>query len=272
MRLFVSDIDGTLYWYHNRNNAGCSEACKAAIRKWIDAGNIFALATARVYTVRDVAIADLGLKVDYLGGNGAEIVYRNYEIELHTLPIQYFFEIGKWIDEHHYDATVKACVKGQFISYRQDRYPFTCLERMRKNLKNSIPYEQAGIDAKDSVVNMSLLCEPSLTQKIEKELQNLFLDRCQVLATDMDNLDFIPLGISKSQAVLALAERYGIKREDIIVIGDAPNDVPMFQITENSYCMSHGKAEIKRQAAKIVDLVEEAIEAELKKDREKSII
>lgn len=267
MRLFVSDIDGTLYWYDNKNNAGCSDACKKAVRKWIDAGNIFALATARVYTVREPIMEDLGFNVDYLGGNGAEIVYKNNEMKLHTLPVSYFFEIGEWIDRHCYDATVKACLNRQFFSYRQDLYPFTCPERMRRNLKNSVPYQQAEIEEDSLVVNMSLLCEPSLTKRIECELQKLFEGRCQVQANDIDNIDFIPLGISKSQAVLDLAGHYGISREDIIVIGDAPNDVSMFRVTENSYCMSHGEEEIRQQAAHVVDLVEEAIERELKKEQ-----
>ena len=67
MKLFVSDIDGTLYWYDHKNNMGVSDSCRNYIHKWISLGNIFALATARTYLKRDDAIQDLKINVDYLG-------------------------------------------------------------------------------------------------------------------------------------------------------------------------------------------------------------
>ena len=265
MKLFVSDIDGTLYWYNNKNNSGCSQACRDAIKRWLDAGNIFAIATARVYTMRDYTIHDIGLDVDYLGGNGAEIVYSNNEVDLKTLPFSYFLEVGKWIDENQLDASVKICIDKQFIAYRQDLYPFTCLERMRKNLQNSISYSKFIGEETCKGVNMSLLCHPSLTKRIESELQKRFNGRCQVLATDVDNIDFIPLNVGKSEAICSLAKHYGIDMKDVIVIGDAANDICMFEITDNSYCMSHSNQEIQNKANYIVDSVEEAISIELAK-------
>ena len=265
MKLFVSDIDGTLYWYNNKNNSGCSEECKCAIKKWLEAGNIFAIATARVYTMRDYTLEDIGSSVDYLGGNGSEFVYSNYEFELKTLPFSYFLEVGKWIDEKQLDASVKICVNKQFVAYRQDLYPFTTPERMRKNLYNSIIYDEYSITEKCEGVNMSLLCHPSLTKWIEKELQDQFRGRCNVIATDTDNIDFVPLGSGKGEAIRLLAEHYGVDMKDVIVIGDAANDVCMFELTKNSYCRSHSDDWIREKAGHVVDLVEEAIYRELAK-------
>ena len=33
MKLFVSDIDGTLYWYDHKNNMGVSDSCRNYIHK-----------------------------------------------------------------------------------------------------------------------------------------------------------------------------------------------------------------------------------------------
>lgn len=266
MKLFVSDIDGTLVWYNNKNNKCISEQCKNAIHIWVNKGNIFAVATARTYLKKNVIIDDLGINIDYLGGNGAEVVYQNGKTNFHSLPYSYFLEIGKWIDENGYDATLKICVNGMFYAYRKDNYPFTFPERMRNNLIEAKEKQDLKHDNTTVGVNMSLLCIPKLTKKIEKELQELFSEKCQVIATDIDNIDFIPLGIGKGQAVISLADYYGIDKENIIVAGDEANDICMFDIAGTSYCMSHSSKEIQQKATKVVNVLEEAIFQELNND------
>lgn len=264
MKLFVSDIDGTLYWYDHKNNKGVSDSCRNYIHKWIELGNIFALATARTYLKRDDAIQDLKINVDYLGGNGAEIVYHDNTTEFITLPFAYFLEVCKWVSDHNYNATVKICVDDHFVAKDHDHYPFDHTERMRNNLINSSIYDP-NRSYSDNGVNMSLLCEPSLTKMIESSLQKLFEGRCKVLANDIDNIDFIPLNISKSKAVEILAKHYNIDMKDVIVIGDEANDVDMFKITKNSYCMAHSDKSIQKQANSVVELVEDAIRIEIEK-------
>jgi len=266
MKLLVSDIDGTLYWYNNQNNPGCSEKCREAIKLWLEAGNKFALATARTHLVADRSLNDLGLRVDYLGGNGAENVYSDGTLDLHYLPISIFLETGKWIDENGYDATVKICLNKQFISYRNDRYPFNFPERMRFNLKRSVLYNTVEINEDSLGVNMSLLCPEEKTKEIEVKLQERFKGRCQVIAIDKDNIDFIPLGTSKSQAIIDLAKHYGISMDDVITVGDEANDICMFEITKNSYCMSHSRDAVKQYANYVVDLFEQVIYQNLDKN------
>ena len=94
----------------------------------------------------------------------------------------------------------------------------------------------------------------------------MFAEKCQVIATDIDNIDFIPLGIGKGHAVISLAEHYGIDKENIIVAGDEANDICMFDIAGTSYCMSHSSKEIQQKSTKVVNVLEEAIFQELNND------
>lgn len=263
MKLFVADIDGTLYWYNDRNNDRCSQACKDAIKKWIDYGNVFALATARTYLVRDNIINDLGIAVDYLGGNGAETVYKDGTKELHYIPISLYLEVNNWIEQQNYDATVKVCVNEQFIILHNDKYPFTYSERMRKNLAKAkmITYEECY--AFKQGVNMSLLCHPSLTKEIEKTLCDRYAGKYSIIANDIDNIDFMPLNFNKGQAVCSLANRYHISKNNVIVIGDDRNDIAMFKDAGISYAMGHSNDEIKSHADHEVNLIEDAILREL---------
>ena len=72
MKLFVSDLDGTLY---PPNVTDSGEENRAAIRSWREAGNVFAVATARIHQSYPKVAEDLGFAVDYLGGNGAELIF-----------------------------------------------------------------------------------------------------------------------------------------------------------------------------------------------------
>ena len=112
---------------------------------------------------------------------------------------------------------------------------------------------------------MSVLTHPSITKEVEQLLAERFEGRCHVLATDVDNIDFIPLNVGKDKAIAMLAAHYGIPLEKVIVIGDAPNDACMFEMTKNSYCMSHSEVSLQKKASSVVNSVEEAIERELKK-------
>ena len=264
MKLFVSDIDGTLYWYDNKNNNKCSNACKKAIRKWLDAGNIFALATARTHIVRDNIIEDIGLPIDYIGGNGAEIVYKDGNKDLHYVPISLFLEVARWLEENEIDATVKICVEGKFIALHNDKYPFNYLARMRKNLAN------AKIISKDDCTkfingyNMSIICSPKFISYVEEMMQQKFGDKFTIIANDIDNIDFMPLNINKGKGVTILADRYHIAKDDIIVIGDDRNDIAMFKVAGKSYAMAHSDIDIKKYVDDEVDLIEEAIYRELR--------
>lgn len=263
MKLFVSDIDGTLVWYNGKNNQEASDLCKDAIRKWMDAGNIFAVATARSHVRRDIIYDFLGFKIDYLGGNGSEIVYLNQEIELHTLPYSYFLELCDWIREKEYNATLKICVDNKFYIYKRNNYPYGCLDRVRSYLFNIEDYTLIRHDSNTVGFNMGIICYPSLTKIMEKELQELFKNRCTVSAIDFDYIAIVPIGVSKGQAVLELAERYNVKRKNIIVAGDEVNDVCMFKVAGKSYCMSHASIEIQKEADGCIDVLEEALHKEM---------
>ena len=264
MKLFVSDIDGTLYWYDDKNNDKCSLACKKAIKAWIDAGNIFALATARTHIVRERIIDDLGFCVDYMGGNGAEIVYKDGIKDIYHVPISLYLDVCNWLDEKNIDATAKICIDGQFICLHNDRYPFNYLSRMRKNLKGAKMVSKDECKNYIKGYNMSIICSPKDMAYTEEMMQKKYGNEFTIIANDIDNIDFMPLNINKGKGVLILADIYHIAKKDIIVIGDDRNDIAMFEVAGKSYAMEHSDDMIKKHADEKVALIEEAIYKELR--------
>lgn len=56
---------------------------------------------------------------------------------------------------------------------------------------------------------------------------------------------------SKGASIKKIAEHFSIKKEDIIVFGDAENDVEMFNVSGVSIAMKNGKASLKKHATYI---------------------
>jgi hydroxymethylpyrimidine pyrophosphatase-like HAD family hydrolase len=45
---------------------------------------------------------------------------------------------------------------------------------------------------------------------------------------------------------------HGLKEEEVLVVGDGINDLPIFKRFKNSLAMEHGKEELKKEALSII--------------------
>jgi hydroxymethylpyrimidine pyrophosphatase-like HAD family hydrolase len=44
-----------------------------------------------------------------------------------------------------------------------------------------------------------------------------------------DTTDILPSGIDKGKALAKISRLYGVKRENVVVVGDSNSDIPMFR-------------------------------------------
>lgn len=62
----------------------------------------------------------------------------------------------------------------------------------------------------------------------------------------------IARGVSKGAALAELSESLGVKREDVAVIGDWYNDLPMFEWAGRSFAMPQAPQDVKNSASDVV--------------------
>jgi len=93
-------------------------------------------------------------------------------------------------------------------------------------------------------------------------------DRFDVIYSGAENIELMPKGISKGNALLELMELKGYKPTEVAVIGDSMNDITMLQVSPYSFAMSHSDDIIKESSHYIVKSVAEAIEMVLKINKE----
>lgn len=262
MKLLISDLDGTLYPKTNKEIQ--LKRNVDAIKKWIKQGNKFAVATARGLHHYSYLYNVLGFDVNFIGCNGAATRFEDGKEIIKTMPCQIYIDLCNYVLENHINAGVATGYDDAWVWSSKDCYPIGYnlfkpgVEETIKvaNLKEMDP--TVGVDRIQIYVPENDLIE------LRTAIESMNLPVI-VTTSDTNLIDIGPLNSSKGISIHELCNEYHIDLKDIISIGDSENDIPMFQVSNTSYCIEHASIHVKNHATNIVSSVEEAIERELKK-------
>ena len=262
MKLLVSDLDGTLFdegvLDHERR---CSERNAKAVRGWVKSGNRFAVATARSLKAKAILEQQLGIAIDFIGGNGVELSFTDGTTCYQGTPIRYFYEICDWLNENQVDATAVTKLDDKWLISAENKYPAMVPDRYRYFIAEGTVASRIENDAICPYVGVFV--HQDARDELKGKLIEKFGEKLEIVCADSDDIDLMVKGISKAYGIKKLVEKLGISLEDVIVVGDSENDVCMFELVEKSYCMSHSEASIQKKAAFLADSVAQVIEIEL---------
>lgn len=240
IRLMVSDVDGTLV-----NKAKeVTPATIEAVRRLHAAGIAFAAVSAR--PPRGMKLMVEALNVDLFGGfNGGSILRRDFSVvEEHFVAAEaaragialmrprgasiWVFADNEWFVTDP-DSTY---VAGET---RTVAFPPTVVEDFGDHITRAgkIVFSSTDFD-------MLAASEP--------ELQALVGAGATARRSQAKYLDMTPPGTDKGYAVRAFARHYGVALDEVAVIGDMSNDLPMFEVGGLAIAMGNGAPEVKQQA------------------------
>ena len=80
------------------------------------------------------------------------------------------------------------------------------------------------------------------------ELDEMLEGRAKVLSSGWNNIEVLPYGNDKQDAVRIIADRYSIKRDEIIAFGDWDNDAGMLSAAGLGIAMANGSEKAKAAA------------------------
>lgn len=101
-------------------------------------------------------------------------------------------------------------------------------------------------------------------ENIRKELIDRFGEYADFDYTGNGWIDMIPKKSGKGPALYDLIKKKGLKPEEIMVFGDADNDISMFHLTPNSYAKDHSGKKVREQARYECSTVSEILQELLK--------
>lgn len=86
--------------------------------------------------------------------------------------------------------------------------------------------------------------------------QERFSDRCTVVTSGTEWVDFIPFGTNKAKGLREYQKRLGIRPEECMAFGDEYNDIEMLRSVPWGFAMAHSKQGVREAASCTTERVE----------------
>lgn len=251
IKMAVFDIDGTIM----SSNFTMSAKTKSSIVKAIDKGVKVVLATGRMYGATVPIASELGIKTPLITYQGSLVKeYCNSDdILLHysILPdlsreviadIRAFgFQINVYLDDELFIEDESYIL----VEYAKKRH---------------ITFHK--IDSFDKVVNLkptkilAISLDEQKTTELRDFLRKKYSNTLFISKSTPFYCEIVNKKASKGKAIKFLSNLWGIKKEEIMAVGDQDNDIDMFETAGLCVAMGNGTEELKNAANYITESVE----------------
>jgi Cof subfamily protein (haloacid dehalogenase superfamily) len=239
--LLVSDIDGTLV----TGDKTLTEGAIAAAAALAHAGVRLSLVSSRPPAGFAMLTGPLSLQAPIGAFNGGAILRPDLGViesmavpaEAARIAIETFaaFGVDGWLftNETWYVSSIQgAYVAKEHKTVRQDPTVVASFEPF---------YGSVG-----KLVGSSR--DFDLLARCEAELQNSLGTKAAARRSQPYYLDVTPEGADKGYAVTRIAANLGIPLDEVAVIGDMSNDIPMFEVAPHAIAMGNGIDDLKAKA------------------------
>lgn len=245
--LICSDVDGTLI----DDNFKIPKCNLEAIEYFKSEGGLFTLSTGRTPQGVHLYLDEVRPNAPLVCQNGAAIYDCKEKRYLWSSPIEnYAYDIVDYVIDKFPDCGVEVlCESGVYFpkrNYSTDKHAsdeeFTFIEKdyreiMDPWLKIIFAEEKTGAD------------------EIQTELQNsAFAEKYQLVRSYATYYEVLEKSTNKGRGVNKLIELLGIKRDNVIVIGDNDNDAYMLLAVENSYVVKNASSYAKECARFVLEV------------------
>lgn len=253
--LYVSDLDGTLL----NTNDSFSDYTIQTMNHLIENGMLFTYATARSLSSASIVTKGLTTNIPVIVYNGTFILNADSgEILSSTLFLedeqQFIIQL---LDKHHIYPLVYSFINGmEKVSW----LPSTENEGMKRYLslrkgdKRLNPVSAPEQLYEGDVFYFTCIGEKADLQPIYDVLKGNEHYNCilqQELYREEYWCEIMPKKATKANAILKLKELW--QCDKIISFGDAINDIPMFQISDECYAVENAVSSLKSIATGIID-------------------
>ncbi|WP_297405947.1 Cof-type HAD-IIB family hydrolase [uncultured Cetobacterium sp.] len=241
-KMIVTDLDDTLL-----NSKGeISSLNKDAILKAQELGIKFVLASGRpTYAMINLA-KELQLEKYesfFLSYNGSIIIdcKNNKPLFNESLTNKEIAELYEFSKKEK--VSIITYLDSEILSEENNKYIDVEVNlthmplKIVNNFKDSIP---------TSSPKCILLEEPNFLKNIENKLKEKLGDKYSIAISKPFFLEVTKLGVDKGTSLEKLCTFLNIKMEEVIVVGDSFNDLPMLNVAGLPACVNNAKEEIKK--------------------------
>lgn len=240
-KLVAIDMDGTLLnskkVISERNHSAIQEAKKNGVK--------IVLATGRPMDGIKNFLTELNLleKGDYAVAFNGALVQDSHsgavlaKKGLALKDLEYLFNLSKKLDVNIHSLTPSSCITPKHSKYSQ----------LEADL-NGIPLEIVDfnkITDDTEIIKVMFIDEEKILDRVLSDLPEDIYEKYTIVRSAPFFLEFLNKEVNKGVGVETLATSLGIKKEEVICIGDAGNDIHMVEYAGLGVAMSNAFPELK---------------------------
>lgn len=255
-KLICIDMDGTLLG----ENHTVSNENKEALKKATELGVKVAITTGRLFTSAKAYSDLVGVEAPIISSNGAYIREKDkeeiiYQSLISKENLEKIYSIIKKYDFLTYfntsDTVITEIELPETHGYKIMNKKLPEDKRVKIELVKDFKevfkqYEDKILKAICIDVNNS-----GNLEKLRRELEEL--NEFEIVSSWANNIEIMNKETSKGEGVEILSEILGVKREEVICIGDGENDLSMINYAGLGVAMGNASDYVKKQADYITD-------------------
>ena len=247
-KLVAIDLDGTLVTDEKELRSKTIEVIKEASKKGVK----IMISSGRSFYRLEKYIDALGLRKENqctICFNGGMIVENTtkeilYSQNLDADEVKELIKLGKILEL-------------PIMIYSKDAH---CVEKVpdvvkrnAKNLKGMnlkiIDFNEINFNEKQNYIyKVCFIDNPETIIEKRKEIPKEFFEKYEITSSVPEYLEIVKKGIKKSEAIKFVMEKYHIKQEEVMAIGDGENDVEMLSFAGLGIAMENANDFVKEFA------------------------
>ena len=251
IKLIASDLDGTLLLNGAQELTSEVYELISALTK---RGILLVAASGRPLTSQQLLFGPVADKISYIAENGAVYAHGGKVITTNEIDRALALEIADAVDAKPHCRLI--------VSSATTTYMKSGDESFLRHVRDVLRYHTVVVDEfsmiSEPIVKLAFWT-PSDPNVDALDLRERFSSRLKVMTSGKAWVDFMPYEINKGSALRMLAERLGIRSEEILAFGDEENDTEMLDFAGTSYAMATAKESVKAHADEVAVCVEEVL-------------
>ncbi|QDR79450.1 Cof-type HAD-IIB family hydrolase [Sporomusa termitida] len=251
-KLVCIDVDGTLL----NSKHKITDRTKAILLQAHQQGVHIVISTGRMYTDAEYYSNLIGVKSPVIASNGAfikdkdtdKVIYQDVLGESLSLELLAIFRKHRtkpyFCTPHKfYYGTVMFkffYVASKLLGKRSNKLDMEYIFSWQQ-------WQKILNKEKNNIVKCEIIYSNiEVIRELRKEIQTI--QQLEIVDSSRYNIEITRKGVSKGKAVARLAAIYGLRREEILTIGDSENDLSMIEYAGLGIAMENAADRVKRKA------------------------
>jgi Cof subfamily protein (haloacid dehalogenase superfamily) len=265
-KLIAIDLDGTLF-YPKKPISLVSKKNIQFVQDAVKAGHKVIFVTSRNHEFVEKVIKIIGLPIDVVSRNGTKVTYGGEVISDNYIARSVALKVTEDMLTRHQKlmfsidtrthSNIGYTTGNGLLLYTLYRFYYFIQGNYREQYTLDNELFQRYIQTEDV---QRLLIYFGLSKK-SKQIAHEETIRLKQLYPDLEFswiqslIEVSSKGQNKASGILKILEKTGMSEDNVIVIGDSGNDIPMFERFKHSYCMSHAHPRVKKHARFLIKRV-----------------